>query len=179
MISRKTSIFCAGIALFATACLTSCGGSDQDNAPAAAPVSPVIDATNWNSVELDGRINRFDGKTVIDTTGHFDAAHNNCSKEDVGGAYSLDFWNTLATQMNDAMKAPLTGPEQCIDNPYNDTMIDGNVIVTTDTGKVTLYEAKNDQTCTHIQDPALAQSLFQTLNQALSHAGAEDCAHPI
>jgi hypothetical protein len=161
--------------------LASCTDGPQNSAAPqnSTPAAPEVEATNWSALEIDGRINRFDGKTVVDTSGHFLAAHNACSQEEEPGAYEVGFWNPFVGMINAAIKTPLSGTPQCFDNPGGDTMIDGNVYVTTSNGKVTLYEPQNGQVCTRIQDPVLAKNLFQSLNQALTTAGAEDCAHPI
>jgi hypothetical protein len=169
---------CSGLAL------AGCSSDDSQNSSSSstpeAPSANEVDAANWSQLEIDGRINRYDGKTKIDVTGHFLAAHNACAQEDAAGAYKLDFWNPFVTTLNTAAAAPLTGPEQCFDTPYNDTMIDGNVILTLSSGATeTLYYPQDSQTCTHLQDLNFAKSLFQTLNQAISTAGMEDCDHPI
>ena len=135
------------------------------------PVSKnIIYAIGWSDLLINANY----AKTTVTVAAHFSTTRNACGKE-AYGPIEMDAWNDLATHMNAAIKAGPSRNEYCVAAPLDGKYMDGTVEVKVNGATRTLYEFKDWQICSTIEDHKTSDALLALLNQLIILADKEDC----
>ncbi len=159
------------VAVLIGAILTGCGNSSKKAELADTSVGQVY-ASSWSEISIDANL----AKTRVTATGHYETTKNSCSRPG-DGAMSLEEWNEFATNMNAAAaQLSSTNPKICIPIDYRACM-DGTATVVRDDGtKITLFEpGEGGETCTRLQDRALAEKIYKSINGLTYAADRAGC----
>lgn len=183
--SIKLQVFkIATITLGTLTLITGCGGQSNstpsvpgvDSTPPTQPNTPdvpSVKAIGWDSMVIHANW----AKTDVTTGAHFATSRNACGKP-AYGAIDGALWNTLATQMNAALKLATLETETCVDTVYttDNKSMDGTVdVILSTTGKKTFLESKGSQICHKISDPQVATDLIASIQTIIVQADKEDC----
>ncbi len=136
------------------------------------PISPnVVYSTGWGEMTVNANY----AKTTITLGAHFATNRNACGK-DAYGSIDLELWNALAKNTNLAIQGGTRTEMNCVDPPTETyKFMDGTVEVKLAQGTRTLYELKNGQICSSIQDKVVSDALLRAINQLIVVADKEDC----
>jgi hypothetical protein len=160
------------VAVLTGVIFTGCGNKTTNNADSVDASSGLVYATSWSEIAIDANL----AKTKVTATGHYETTKNACSRPG-DGAMSLQEWNEFATNMNAAASQLVsTNPKICIPIDYRACM-DGTAAIVRDDGtKVTLFEpGEGGEICTRLQDKALAEKLYKSINGITYAADRAGC----
>jgi hypothetical protein len=142
--------------------------NDQRNGPPAPPEATV--AKGWSELI----INANSAKTTVSPFGHFATTRNACGK-DAFGVVVLADWNSLAKNLNLAVEGTPAPQEYCVAIPESYPYMNDSVQVKLERETRTLYELKNGQICSNIQDHATADALLADVQKMILVADKEEC----
>ena len=145
-----------------------------DNNEGLAPNSPNITyASGWSEIDITANM----AKTKVTVGAHFGTSRNACGK-DAYGAIELATWNSLAKNANLAIQNEPRALDYCVPIPDDNIYLNRgglSVEVKTPTGNRALYDIKNGEICSTVQDDATSQALLDAINQVIEAADKEDC----
>lgn len=144
-------------------------GNNDNGLPATSP--NVTYATGWSTVTINANY----AKTTVNSTAHFSTTRNACGK-DAYNVIALDEWNNFSKNVNLAIQQPSLQEEYCVPAP-TDTYkyMDGTTKILTDHGERILYEVRDYQICSTIQDHQISDALLSVVNQIILDADKTDC----
>jgi hypothetical protein len=128
-------------------------------------------ASNWTELTIQAN----SAKTTVSTAAHFATDRNACGK-DAYGVMGLDDWNSLANHLNVAVLQEPASTPYCVATPDSYPYMNDSVVVALTQGKRTLYELKDGQICSTVQDHQLSDALLADIQKVIVSADKEECA---
>ncbi len=184
VIRRTVAQFCVVSICFLSACIReypqnmNYAGEDlPENTPIdLTPYSPaVVYADGWRDAVIMANF----AKTTVDVGAHFATSRNACGK-DAFGAIDLATWNQFSKSLNSALKMPARTEDQyyCVSPPMDTSKwLDGTLEVNLPPPQKSriLYELRDGQICSSIQDKAVSDVLLEVVQKIIVAADREDC----
>ena len=144
------------------------------------PISKsILHAEGWEKLTIKAN----SAKTEVNTTAHFNTDRNACGKNAYGSMNKMS-WEILTQGLNDAVvqmaaqpRTPLA-PEYCVDRPDTvEKFLDESATLKLERGEILLFEVKDGQICTKIQNKKLSNDLLNAITDVILLADKEDCAN--